>query len=86
MRTGGLIPAQVPAAVLSRLWAECEPNGVIYPKPSRSVLLARGNVVRITGGMLDGWAGIVQQSGRDRVSLLIAELGRVVSVPREAVA
>lgn len=86
MRTGGLVPAEVPQAVIDRLWAVCEPNGVIYPAAQRQAALRPGRSATITSGLMEGWRGIIQQSGRDRVSLLIAEIGRVVSVPRGSVA
>ena len=81
-------PARVPDAALALLWADCGPNGVIYPPaPAAAVAIPSGSSVRLTGGAFAGLVGICHLSSAERVRIMLQVLGRDVSmsVPRDRV-
>lgn len=69
-------PLLVPGEVMAGLFAQCAPNGVIYPPEPREV--RRKDKVTIEEGPLKGFSGICQRTSRDRIWVLLATLGETV--------
>lgn len=70
------IPLNVPATEMAKLFAQCGPNGVVYPPEVR----ARDRVT-IAEGPFVGFSGICSRSLRDRIWVLLSLFGRDQEVP-----
>ena len=79
----GDIPVPVEDGVVDFLQERCGDEGIIRRLPS----FAAGDMVRVSGGPLEGLVGIVQRhtSGRERVQVLMQLLRRrtEVSLPTD---
>jgi transcriptional antiterminator RfaH len=79
----GDIPVPVETAVVDFLQERCGKEGIVRCLPS----FAQGDLVRVSGGPLEGLVGIVQRraSGRERVQVLMQLLRRrtEVTLPTE---
>ncbi len=74
----GDVPTPVEREVIDYLVERCGEEGVVRRPPC----FAEGDVVRVTGGPLEGLRGIVQRgaSGRERVRVLMQLLRRHTQV------
>lgn len=79
LMTAQLTPKHVPISALQSLWAQCHPNGCIYPEELPSEI-APGSNLRIIAGPLVDLTGICQKSDAERVWLLGAIMNRPVTL------
>jgi transcriptional antiterminator RfaH len=88
---GTMEPAQVGDAVMSALWRQCAPNGVIYPRDKAQARKTQpsilGAMVEVEAGAFTRFMGICKQEAGDRVAILLSIFGRETTVwlPREGV-
>ncbi len=72
-------PVALPTGEIEKLFAQCAPNGVIYPPEPREV--SRKDTVRVEDGPFQGFTGVCQRTTRDRVWILLSLFGRQSEVP-----
>ena len=66
-------PLAVAVGALETLWADCAPNGVIYPKRPHEA--QPGDHARVLAGPFADLVGIVERTERERVEVMLAILG-----------
>jgi transcriptional antiterminator RfaH len=77
----GFMPAKVPDKAMDAIMAYRPPQ-----EPTQTQTeFAKGDPVRIEGGVLDGMGGLFQQDMKGRTQALLEIMGRKVVVPRETV-
>jgi len=77
-------PLVVPDAAMRGLFAQCAPNGVIYPG---EVEFQMNALLRVMSGPFSDLIGIYKRKMKDRIWLLLEVMGRPieVSMPRDSV-